>query len=236
MFRLLQKIFRCLLNLAFPIQCLGCGKFDVWICDECVARIKLAQIECPSCRRPMPTNQTCVGCRSQFPLDRLIVWADYQNTLVQKAIHALKYGFVTGLSTLLGQALARQITASASPLPDSIVLVPVPLHWQRYNERGFNQAALLAEVVSKVLKVTWSPLALKRNKYAAPQATLSRQDRLTNLNGLFQAKQGLDFSGKIVIIIDDVATTGATLHECAKVLKSAGAAEVWGAVLARSHK
>ncbi|MFA6198433.1 MAG: ComF family protein [Patescibacteria group bacterium] len=235
MFRLLQKIFRWLLNLVFPIRCLGCGKFDIWICDECLARVKLAQVECPGCRRSMPTNQACIDCLSQISLDRLIVWADYQNPLIQKAIHALKYGFVAGLSTLLGRALAQQIMVYASPLPGSIVLVPVPLHWQRRNERGFNQATLLARAGAKVLNVPCWPHAIRRTKYTAPQATLSRQDRLSNLTGLFALDRGLDFSGKIVIIIDDVATTGATLQECAKVLKSAGAAEVWGAVLARSH-
>ena len=204
MFWLLKKFVHWLLNIVFPIQCLGCHRYDFWLCANCLNKIKAARVECPQCRQPSQNSQTCPDCRNQTALDRLIVWADYQNPLVQKSIHALKYGFVSGLTGTLGQGLAQQILTSASPLPNNVVLIPVPLHWQRRNERGFNQAELLARSCADTLKLAYLPKALKRIKYTLPQATLSRHNRLTNLVSLFTLQPGLDFSGKIVIIIDDV--------------------------------
>jgi ComF family protein len=235
MFGFIKKIGHWLLNLVFPIRCLGCGRFDIWLCDECLSQTRTARAECPQCRQPNQNSRTCVACQTETALDRLIVWTDYQTPLVQKSIHALKYGFVSGLAIILGRMLAQRILESVSPMPSNIVLVPVPLHWQRQNERGFNQADLLAHGCAKVLQLPYQPKALKRLKHTPPQATLSRQDRLTNMVSLFGINPKLDLSDKIVIIIDDVATTTATLKECSTMLKKAGAIEVWGAVLARSH-
>jgi len=188
----------------FPIRCLGCGKYDVWLCSDCVNQINPAGAECPNCRQPSLDSRTCPECRNQSPIDRLFVWSDYQNPLVQKSIHVLKYGFVGALAKTLGRILAQLLPTTTTFTLKQAVVIPVPLHWQRRNERGFNQTELLAISCAETLNLPCLNNALRRLKYTVPQATQSRHDRLTNLSGLFKLRSDLDLFGKIVIIIDDV--------------------------------
>ena len=112
------------------------------------------------------------------------------------------------------------------------ILVPVPLHPKRKKERGYNQAHCLAEGVATVLSLPIEEL-LQRKFYTLPQAQLSREDRLKNLLNSFSLSQNSNTLNKKIILVDDVCSTGATLNECAKVLKSTDAKTVWGLVLAR---
>jgi ComF family protein len=112
------------------------------------------------------------------------------------------------------------------------LIVYAPISRRRRNERGYNQAKLLAQELSQQYG---KPVinALIKKRHTKTQVGLRRIDRLDNLSGAFEVKNGLELKGKKILLIDDVLTTGATLDECAKVLKSAGARQVWGAVLAR---
>jgi ComF family protein len=113
------------------------------------------------------------------------------------------------------------------------VLVPVPLHPTRQRERGFNQASLLAELLSARISIPCKPV-LKRIRYTTTQTALDRAERMENLHNAFRLRKNADVRGLRVLLIDDVLTTGSTLSECARVLKRAGAMSVHAATAARA--
>jgi len=146
-------------------------------------------------------------------------------------IHLFKYGRVQTLSKplgrLLGQALPRDSAYDA--------IVPMPLHWRKRWQRGFNQAALLAREISKRTHIPVEN-ALRRVRNTAAQAGLTNAKRRKNVSGAFRAKKNAKLAGKRVLLIDDVMTTGATAATCARALKLAGAAEVTLLTLARADR
>jgi len=162
----------------------------------------------------------------------------YDKPAIKQLLHNFKYRFVRGIARPLADLLNTALLRNDFPLPD--FLVPVPLHPRRLRWRGFNQSLLLAEYISENL----SPLIktdvldfLQRMKFNQPQMGIkSYQDRLKNVQGVIDLRADADLEkikNKKVLLIDDIATTGATLEECAKVLKAAGAKKVFAAVVAR---
>lgn len=160
-------------------------------------------------------------------MEGLIAIFDYQNQAVKKVIEAIKFGFNRDLvkEVLAGWKLPRAYR--------KLVLVPVPLYWRRENWRGFNQAELIAGQLGGggggVVK------GLIRVKATNQQAkTMRRRERAENMKGAFELNEaGEGLAGKKVILVDDIFTSGATMRECARVLKKAGFRQVWGLVLAR---
>ncbi len=154
------------------------------------------------------------------------------------SIHTCKYRFIPTFAEPLSIWLAERITEIDLPLPD--VCIPVPLHPRRLRFRGFNQSALLADRLADTLTPglalpVWNDV-LRRTRYTKPQMkTHTRAERLGNLRGAFAliADNTPLIRDKSIWLIDDVATTGTTLEECAKILKKAGAKNVFGIVLAR---
>ncbi len=110
--------------------------------------------------------------------------------------------------------------------------MPVPLHPLRLAERGYNQAALLARPLARDLGASFEPLALRRTRDTAQQATLARNERLTNVENVFAVRDRSIVEGRRVLLVDDVRTTGATLRECKRVILASGAREVVSTVLA----
>lgn len=238
----LKKSGASILDILFPLRCLGCRQRGSWICATCLSHIpRRLEQRCPVCLRHItPSGQTCFSCRDTLAptLDGLFVASYYQNSILPHAIHTLKYRFIPDLALPLGTFLAETLEKSALPLPDA--LIPVPLHRRRLRFRGFNQSTLLAQVISRTLAPGLeTPLlttTLLRTRFTKPQMeTDSRTERLTNLKNAFTLAPGTeaDIAGKTLWLIDDVATTGTTLTECATVLKQHGARAVFGIVLAR---
>lgn len=237
----LHRLWRFCLDCLFPIRCLGgCGRYDNWLCPGCQDMIGARPgSECPACRRPRSTNATCPECAETTALAGLFVRADYQRPLVQTCVHSLKYQFIEKLGDYIGWEIARTVNVeqiSVTAARQKPIVIPVPLHWQRRNERGFNQAELIARAFGRALDWPVKTDILVRTHYTAAQAKLSRAGRLSNLIAAFRPAPGVVLSGQTVIIIDDVATTTATLEACAQTLRQAGAGVVWGAVFARSKK
>lgn len=143
----------------------------------------------------------------------------------RKLVTAFKYKSAYALTATLTQLMVEHI-----PFPDDIDLfTSVPLHPQRQRQRGFNQAELLAKQLSTWLHIPYQVL-LKRTKATSPQAKLNREERLTHLKDAFMFLETNEVRGKTIAIVDDVATTGTTLNEVAKVLKKHGAKKVYGVV------
>jgi len=183
----------------------------------------------------------CGLCRRIEPaFARAAAYGSYESGL-RELIHLLKYGGVRPAANVLGRMLAEAITALAPECPpDSMVLVPVPLHRAKLRERGFNQADLIARAAMKI-----SPMRdrlhlcagiLERTRETASQIGLTSHQRRENLRGAFGVAQRELVKGREVLVVDDVYTTGATVSECARVLRRAGATKVWVATVARTLK
>lgn len=242
----LNKIKKLGLDILFPIECLACGKEDIWLCDECFKKIKLKEKDdCLVCKKQSAYGKTHAWCRKKTYLDALIVCTPFNQKIIQDGVHKLKYNFIQELATPLSQILINKIkqlderedepTQLSLLFNSNLILIPVPLHARRLRWRGFNQAELLAEQLAKKFNLTVSPYILKRVRYTRAQTQLRRQKRLKNIKDVFKINP--DWQGKLkstkILLVDDVTTTGATLNECAKILRRSGVQEVWGIVLAR---
>lgn len=229
------------LDVLFPVTCLSCGRESVWFCENCLKNVKLAQnLVCPSCESEItPRGSLCPTCRrtKEICLDALVTAASYENRFVKQLVHNFKYRFVTESAKPLAELMTKAIVSHDLPLPH--FLVPVPLHARRLRWRGFNQSELLARELSRNLA---PPLAvpvlniLERRKNNKPQMEIkSYRERLENMENIFILRAGgaRAVRNKKILLIDDIATTGATLEECAKVLKANGARKVTAAVVAR---
>lgn len=212
-----------LLDLLFPIQCLGCNQEGEWLCRKCLPEI---EIDLKSQARSVGQGRN---------LDGVWITADYHQALLTKILHNFKYNFVSDLGDNLGELLTKFLARKATEgkISDFDLVVAVPLAKKRRLWRGFNQAEILARKVSQ--KFNW-PLGLNiifRQRHTHPQVGLKAIERIINIKGIFIVKDRNLVKHKKVLLIDDVITTGATMQECAKVLKQAGAKEVWGLVIAK---
>ena len=152
------------------------------------------------------------------------------NGTIRQAIHRLKYNNLRALAPELSALLADYL--STTPIPAQ-ALAPVPLHPKRERERGYNQAALLARGLSALTGLPAVTDCLRRLRDSPPQARASSAaERHLRVSGAFACTND-HLQGTKVLLIDDVSTTGATLDACARALKAAGAASVWGLTLAR---
>lgn len=247
---ILNKLYAFILDLLFPIYCIGCSAEGEWICSECFEKIELLKKQaCPICGVESKTGARCFNCRAKTELDGVIAATAYfvkdrKESLAKKAIHFFKYRFVKDLAGPLAAIISRQIknrqvvkiekTFIFGPDMNNKLIVPVPLHPKRFRWRGFNQAELLAEDIAKYFDLPLEKSALARQKNNIPQVEVrDRRERMENIKDAFVCIGAEKIKGKIVILVDDVATTSATLGECAKALKKSGAKEVWGVVVAR---
>ncbi|MDA0376432.1 MAG: ComF family protein [bacterium] len=179
--------------------------------------------------RPYKELQHSLKERGLGSLDRIFSACNYHDSIVlQRAIFTLKYRRVPGLASRLADFIV--LACREEVIPD-IVLVPVPLHWQRHFDRGFNQAALLARRTASELDLSYANL-LRRTRDTGHQAWRSRDERLASMHNAFALCRGVAVPHHIVLI-DDIATTGATLDACAQVIKAAGALRVDAWVVAR---
>ncbi|HPN54750.1 MAG TPA: ComF family protein [Candidatus Moranbacteria bacterium] len=240
LFTIFRKIHTFVLNILFPIKCVSCSKEGQWLCDGCFSKIKLQTDHvCGVCEKMIvPDGRTCQSCKKKSALSALVVAASYKNDLVAQLVHYYKYRFVSDLHIDLGKIIISALQKTDLPLPD--VVIPIPLHKRRLRWRGFNQSALLAKYVAQNL-LPQNPIQcqediLIRKKYTLPQMKIKNyQNRRENMQDAFLASNQQDISGKSVLLIDDIATTGSTIFECAKVLKKAGVKEIYAAVIARQE-
>ncbi|MDD5031740.1 MAG: ComF family protein [Patescibacteria group bacterium] len=249
-----------ILDLIFPIECLGCGTEGVWLCKNCFRQLPLQNEQyCLNCKKPNEFGQFCQDCASAYALDGVWIAGNYENKIIASLIKNLKYHFAKDLAEILGQflilflrnlinkgrisktdlgtGLDEEKIKKIRQTPEIIfalkncLLVPVPLHPRRERWRGFNQVSAIAKTVTAHFNLELST-DLIRVKHRTPQAKLSEKERKKNIKDCF-AWTKADLANRRVIIVDDVTTTGSTLNECAKILKQAGASEVWGLVVAK---
>ncbi len=189
----------------------------------------------------LESEPRCGLCRRIEPaFSRAVAYGSYEGGL-RELIHLLKYGRVRPAAGVLGRMLAEAI-ATLEPLfsADGVAVVPVPLHRAKFRERGFNQAELIARAALKLSpsreRLHLCTGAFERKRETPSQIGLTSHQRRENLRGAFAVTQPEAVKGREVLIVDDVYTTGATVSECAKVLRRAGATKVWVATVARTLK
>lgn len=227
------------IDLVFPVECLGCDLHGEWLCGVCFDSIKIkAEQKCIMCGMPQVDNSICSHCRPDFYLSKLWLATNYDQALVRTLVRKFKYYFVKDLALdaadiiekfLEGPVFRGQEILSKKDL----ILLPVPLHKKRLRWRGFNQSELIA--VELGMRFGWRVEvdSLVRIKNTPPQAKRKEAERHHLANSFGISKEGAELKGKTVVLIDDVVTSGATIDECAKTLKQAGVARVWGLALAR---
>lgn len=242
----LHKLRRFILDGIFPAYCLGCKAEGGFLCLNCQKSIpRLAEQVCPWCYQPGESGKTCALCApgstGEHFLDGLIAAGEFEkNSLLQKAVHQLKYDFVEELALPLAEILFEAVKTLIEKNPEkNFVFCPLPLHPKRQKWRGFNQAELLCSIV--VLRLHregfWNAenhQLLRRVHFSKPQMELKREERMKNVREAFETADDVcPWSDATVILVDDIATTLSTLNSAACALKKAGCKEVWGLVLAR---
>jgi competence protein ComFC len=234
---MLLKIYNKLLDLLFPVECVGCEIYGTYLCDNCLEKIKpSASSACVFCGKNTILTGVCESCRQESGLDGVLIAVDYDQPYIHDLIWSLKFGFVQEMSQSLAKIIKKwtdEVNAvNVLKLNDSLV-APIPLHKKRFIYRGFNQAELIAKNLTEHFPDWHYADLLIKTKNTKSQLEFGREERLLNLQDAFTATQHLN--GQTVIIIDDVVTTGSTLTQAAIALKSAGAARVYGLVCAKRN-
>jgi len=221
------------LDLFFPKRCVGCGKADFFLCYECSTQIEIIRTAiCADCGKINKYGQFCSSCKKRLNtnLSGLIIGAEYDAGPLKELIHHLKYSGITELVPILSELIYERIK-NKLPTGDKVV-VPVPLYRKRKAQRGYNQSELIARYLSKKLKLPGGDVLI-RVKDTQTQVGLSRNERKLNLKGAFVCEDDDFVRNKVVLLIDDVATTYSTLNECSMILKEAGARQIYGVVVAK---
>lgn len=223
--------FTSLLDALLPRACLLCGdRSPAALCDACNADLpRLPALLCPICAAPLtapaPACGSCLksppaydttfaGLRYGFPIDRLI-----QN---------LKFAHRLASADFFAQSML------AGPLPEGTLIMPVPLSCRHLRERGFNQALEIARPLARALALPLDATSLTRPRDTLPQSRLPWRARKGNVRHAFACS--CDLAGQVIIVVDDVMTTGATLDAIARTLKDHGAIRVVNWVAARAVK
>jgi ComF family protein len=219
-----------LLDLVLPPRCGGCLVAGAWLCDGCRARIRrLQEPLCRRCGAEVESARPDCGCRHRLrSLARLRSAVVYEGP-IERAIHRFKYQGWRRLAGPLALLLAERLVVEG--LAASWALA-VPLHAERVRVRGFNQSELLARELRERMAVQPPPGQLVRTRPTPPQVGHDRLWRQDNMRGAFEWR-GPHLGGKSILVVDDVATTGATLEACASALRAGGSGPVIGAAVAR---
>lgn len=199
------------------------------ICNNCLDYLPVANPPlCTFCGRPTHKGNICTQCKKERAIDHGRAWMLFVPP-TDKLIHHFKYRGKSRLATLMGRAMAS-IIKSDHTMAQADAITPVPLYWWKKLRRGYDQSSLLAHIISQNTGID-EKNTLRRVRNTRTQTRLSDHEREKNVRRAFNLnKNGI--KGKKVILVDDVLTTGATINECARVLKEAGAAAVYSCVAA----
>ncbi|MFH1416253.1 MAG: ComF family protein [Elusimicrobiota bacterium] len=232
-------ILPAVINLLFPVNCVSCGNRirlnnPYGVCGECIGKLSLTNSRsCRYCGRPVRTLEGyCTVCSAKKSQINNFYTIGYYEDIIKILISNFKYNNKRYLGRILGDLMFNIFRSRI--IKDNIeVIIPVPLSSARKRERGYNQVEILARHLEKKTRIKYMGNIIKRNRDTNPQYRLTRRERFSNLQGAFSISGKLE--GQAVLLIDDIATTGATLQSMASCLKKAGAGKVHALVLAHGR-
>ena len=220
-----------LLNFVFPPVCGACKKAGSLLCDACHAQLQWVRAPlCNRCGRPVSRATDCCSvCRERpLPLNQIRAAVLFAQP-VSKLIHNLKYNGAFGLSKPLAEMMADAWQTWQMPVD---LVLPIPLHAEREQKRGYNQSTLLTRDFCKLVGLPFVEDGLTRTRFTTPQVGLTAVERLKNVQDAFATQ--VNIVGKHILLIDDVCTTGATMAAAANALIADGASMVSGYCVARA--
>lgn len=215
---------RVVKELFFPKRCFFCKKYGGILCADCYQLLDISSRHHPD--------------RSKKYLGDIYSPCSYENKYAQRLIHRFKYKpFIKDLAIPLAQAVDSHLSLAGADINfTEFLIVPVPLAEKRERQRGFNQAAIIGKRLGHLWQIPFLAGALKKTRMTENQADLCRRERLVNLKGAFACNNPVSVKNKKIFLIDDVVTTGATMEECAKILKQNGVGEIIGICAARAEE
>jgi ComF family protein len=241
-----RRLLAPLLDALLPQTCVSC---DRWItadepsaCPECRAALEatIALPSCPFCGRTVSPfsihEKNCARCRTEafWNVAGIVRVGEYREEALRRMLVSLKFTAGERQADYLGSLLADALR-KAPWVGEIDALVPVPMHRLRRWQRRCDHAQMLADAVSRRLKIPVRRAAVRRVRYSISQTrTLSRAERFRNVRGCFGPARRPKITGQTVCIIDNLLVTGATIHEVSKVLRKAGARRIYAAVVARA--
>lgn len=208
---------------------------DLALCPSCLQDLPWHDAEtCPQCALPSQGGYLCGDCLKSPPaFDRTRALFQYHyplDAMLQRYKYQQQLGLANTFSNLMADAFCNQDAMVEHALFDRII--PMPLHPKRLADRGFNQSVEISRLISKRLKLPLDTASCNRIKFSPPQASLPFKARIKNMRGAFECDTSLQ--GERILLLDDVMTTGASLHELAATVKNAGASHVECWVVART--
>ena len=230
------------LNILLPRACHCCGRdepasYKLPLCEECMNGLaEPGPFVCARCGVNLPDGGThCYSCRgskaSGFKCS-LIRSALVFTPELRSLVHGFKYSGRVYLKNFLAEKMRGAFDKTAE-FKTADIICPVPLHALKHRKRGYNQSALLAKILAQNKNIVYDDKILERKKNTSVQAKLKKAERIKNVEDAFVCRA--DVKGKIILLIDDVATTGSTLESCAAALKRAKAKKVYALTLAREE-
>jgi ComF family protein len=227
-----------LLSIFFPTKCAGCKRYIKdfkysYLCPECYKKLRsLPERVCPVCAKPINSKHAdgCRECRERRNNFSYVRPAGIYEGALKEIIHYMKFNKKKRLARVLSGFMLERVNDDIFKNVD--YMVAVPSGKASMSERGYDQTGIMAGYLSKARNIPVLKKAVKKRRETPAQNTLGRKERMRNLKGAFSAN--MDLTGKIVLVVDDVFTTGATINEVARALKEAGAKEVRGITAARS--
>jgi competence protein ComFC len=222
-----------ILDIIAPSRCIVCsapvGSRACNICEACLDKISLIRDQCPVCSGFLFEGH-CRICseRTFYPSSNISI-AEYRGVM-KKLLHRLKFNDDRRLHIPAGLLALKEISRRKVRAD---IITCVPMNARKKWKRGFNQSALIAKLIAKETDTPFRPL-LKEKRKTVTQRELGLRQRFINVINRYQVRKRADLKDKSVMIIDDVFTTGATVNECARVLRAAGAKDVFSVTIARS--
>lgn len=232
---MIHTYFNRALDIVNPILCVQCGEIGKYICSDCFRKISLNwEQRCHVCKGLVFTGLVHKDCTEFTNLDGLIYPFHYE-ILLKELIHSAKYNMKYDIFRELGELMGNYLKLYLNK--ENPLLTFVPLHPKRFRQRGFNQSEVLAKSISRISKFDINDI-LRRSKYSSSQVKKDRQERMVELRETFEIKsykRNILDKYSTLIIIDDVYTSGSTLNDCARAIKSQFPdIKVYGFVIARS--
>lgn len=221
-----MNFFDQIIGTIAPHICIKCASEGKLLCDSCVQGLLPVVSRCYRCRKLSPNSQTCSACRKASKIYRLQVGMTY-NATAKQLIGALKFNGAQSAAAEIAEYLSR-----VSSYSDDCVFVPVPTATSRVRRRGYDQAKLITRRLSKQHQLPYLDCLMRSGQ--THQIGANRHKRLKQLAGAYRLKAINDVIGMHIVLVDDVATTGATLEAAAHCLKSAGVKRVEAVVFAQA--